>query len=310
MNKTLVKKFIDKLIEAELSGNEKNIEECLDFKKQHLPKHIYKYRSCNSYSIENLKNNTIHLSFSYKFNDPFDCVSVLTYEQLILTGLIQNDKEIFFNSYPDDIREDMIKRLSSGEKLKNVVNDHFACYPSDKKYFNHLLKEAKDELHKFVSSLGDEFKTKFLLCCFSATVNNNLMWAHYSKSHTGFCIEYDISTLPANSSFKHSLYPVIYTKTPILAKLRFQDYTDCTKDMLTLLNKSIDWNYEKEFRMLYPPNFSSLYDMPIKPSCLYLGNKISNINQNKIIKIAKEMKIPIRKMQLKANSFNLESYAL
>lgn len=309
MNQIWIKNFINKLIDAELSANEKNIAECINFKISNLPKFIYKYRFFDKEekAIEGLKNNSVHLSFVHNFNDPFDCVSILSYEQIILTGLIKNDKEIFFNNYSDKVRNDMIKRILSGEKLSNIVFDHFGM---DKKTYNKFLNRYKEEFNNIVSSLGDEFKTQFLLCCFSAILNNNLMWSHYSNSHTGFCIEYDISKLPPNSPFKHSLYPVIYTKKPLLAKLRSQDYTNSTKDMLTILNKNIDWRYEKEFRMFCPSDFPQTYVMPIKPSCLYLGNKIESDNQKKIINIAKKMEIPIKKMKLKANSFNLESYQI
>lgn len=311
MSQVWIKEFREKLIEAELSEDQCNIQKCIEYKIRNLPNFIYKYRSFSSeFAFEDLRNNSVHLSFAHEFNDPFDCVSILSYEQFILIALIENDKELFFNQYSDVVRNEMIQRIKSGEKLLNIIDDMFLPYPSDRKYHSKLLNKAKKELDDIVTSIGEDFKTKFLLCCFSATLNNNLMWSHYSKSHTGFCIEYDISKLPEDSPFKHSLYPIIYTKNPILAKLQRQNYTDCTKDMFTLLNKSLDWRYENEFRMLCPPSFKSSYIMPVEPSCLYLGSKISNSNENAIIKFANKKGINVKKMRLKSNSFNLESYQI
>ena len=54
MNKIWIKMFYNKLIEAELSGSDKEIEKCLEYKKQHLPRYIYKYRSCNKNSFNDL----------------------------------------------------------------------------------------------------------------------------------------------------------------------------------------------------------------------------------------------------------------
>lgn len=95
MNKIWIKMFYNKLIEAELSGSDKEIEKCLEYKKQHLPRYIYKYRSCNKNSFNDLYNNFVHLSYPIVFNDPLDCSSVCTYEQaLLLLCLMRKSKNI------------------------------------------------------------------------------------------------------------------------------------------------------------------------------------------------------------------------
>ena len=62
MNKKWVTTFYQNLIEAELSDSNAKIEECLNFKKQHLPKFIYKYRSCNNFAYNDLFPDNPHTS--------------------------------------------------------------------------------------------------------------------------------------------------------------------------------------------------------------------------------------------------------
>ncbi|MCM1101978.1 MAG: DUF2971 domain-containing protein [Clostridium sp.] len=78
------------------------------------------------------------------------------------------------------------------------------------------------------------------------------------------------------------------------------------------IKKSNDWKAEKEWRMFYVTNdtvlaaekYSCVKD---KPSAVYLGRKISDINQKIIVAIAQEKNIPVFKMGLNDSS---KSYKL
>ena len=93
MNNLRIKTFYTKLIEAELSGSDKAIDKCLEYKKQHLPRYIYKYRSCNKNAFNDLFNNFVHLSYPIVFYDSLDCSSICTYEQALLLSLLDNWKK-------------------------------------------------------------------------------------------------------------------------------------------------------------------------------------------------------------------------
>jgi hypothetical protein len=51
---------------------ESHFEEAIAFKRQHLPKRIYKYRAESPYSRENLTSSTIWLASPDSYNDPYD----------------------------------------------------------------------------------------------------------------------------------------------------------------------------------------------------------------------------------------------
>lgn len=315
MNKKWVTTFYQNLIEAEISNSKKEIKKCLSYKKQHLPRFIYKYRSCNDYAYNDLFKNFVHLSPSNTFNDPLDCSSICTYEQALLLCLLNEeedistkDDEMVFNLkndfWPHEYREYVKTELLKGKAYKPIIIKRLLEWGFSKWEAQNYYKKIKRDLDEKVLILSEEFKNKFLLCSFAATVKNNLMWSHYANSHTGFCVEYDISTLDKNSQFLHALYPVIYTKTPLLSNINAIYYTGPTKDMLTLMNKSFDWNYEQEYRLLYYGKNQD-YFMPNLPSRIFLGLKISKLDQDKIMKFAQKYHIEVRKMKINASSFDL-----
>jgi len=106
--------------------------------------------------------------------------------------------------------------------------------------------------------------------CFSVENNNNLMWSHYAENHTGICVEYDLSMLDKNHDYLNHIYPVLYSEKRHFAidldkllkeqkQLLSDIYADNEPDSseylinvpLLLLFKGTEWNYEKEWRIIY-----------------------------------------------------------
>ena len=42
------------------------------FKRRYIPKKLYKYRTITKYALDNLVNDTLHLTTASRFNDPYD----------------------------------------------------------------------------------------------------------------------------------------------------------------------------------------------------------------------------------------------
>lgn len=323
MNKQWIKTFYNKLIEAESNNSEKEINACLKYKKEHLPRFIYKYRSCNKNAYNDLFNNRVHLSYPTAFNDPLDCSSVCTYEQGMLLQLLAEEKNRkskktkknstadFFTDmnkfyWPDDYIEYVKQELLKGKPYKPIMVKRIQEMGAFSKWeAQNYYKKYKQELDFQVLKLGNDYKNKMLLCSFAATVKNNLMWSHYAEAHTGFCIEYDLHELDKKSQFLHALYPIIYSKKPILSDIKACFYTDAIKDIVTVMNKSSDWSYEQEFRLFCPPEIGQDYYMPIIPSRIFLGLNIKAKDEDKILNFAYKNGIEVRKMEINASSFNL-----
>src|SRR5690554_7638006 len=73
-----------------------------------------------------------------------------------------------------------------------------------------LFEPVKEALSKVLSH-----SEKVGIYSLSKTFDDELLWAHYANSHTGFCIEYNLEVLI--NTYKHdNLYhfPVTYKKNP------------------------------------------------------------------------------------------------
>ena len=90
--------------------------------------------------------------------------------------------------------------------------------------------------------------------CFTSQKKNLLMWAHYAKSHTGICVEFD-----ANASFFNGQYKDSYANIGKIKKVHyaikrplFVNPTEMSDDTDFWFIKSKDWSYENEYRILLP----------------------------------------------------------
>ena len=120
----------------------------------------------------------------------------------------------------------------------------------------------------------------------SKTWNNELLWVHYSNSHKGFCIEYELDDLLLGKT-KTVIFPEIleieYSKKPPIYSLDGMDKID-KKQLLNILigTKSIPWKYEKEVRVLFKDNGEQdINDKAIKS--IIFGAHASDENINKTI---------------------------
>ena len=69
------------------------------------------------------------------------------------------------------------------------------------------------------------------------------MWAHYAHEHEGVCLKFDL--LKDTKAFS-SLHKIVYTTD----YLNFNFITDPSRVNDILTHKSVDWMYEKEYRVL------------------------------------------------------------
>lgn len=95
------------------------------------------------------------------------------------------------------------------------------------------------------------------------------MWSHYTNKHKGFCIEYDLS----KCSVKHIRYfhPIIYNDKRYEIKnkdfwikrflylhkedgITIQEAKNIGDIILASMVKSLNWEYEKEWRITIPKN--------------------------------------------------------
>lgn len=308
--------WIDKFIEMlfSLKREHLNIEGAYILKHAHLPKSIFKYREVNENSIRNLENDTVWLADPNNFNDPYDCAHTIDYKSLQTHFGHQ-----YFNDYlatkgpAIELSVDQKEILSSSadpftELIEILLKNEL---PEKQKDIKAMLLQVQKKMYEDLSfSQSKSFASSFKLCSFSENNNSMLMWAHYASYHQGFCIEYSLENLPYSDFRRRFLYPVIYSDKMFDATEHFKmgiDHENFNNLHLTLaaLIKAKDWSYEKEWRLVFAHGVmdrEQAYKIG-KPKAVYLGTKINQEDQDKLIEICTRRDIPFFKMKADHEQF-------
>ncbi len=136
--------------------------------------------------------------------------------------------------------------------------------------------------------------SKTTISCFSTSGwNNQLMWAHYANSYSGFCIEYDFSKI---SNYIGQICQVKYSQTRPHLTLRdigIAGYDEAAVDKTVhcdvdlqaifskLLVKNNCWKYEEEWRII---NFGE-ENTPIFINLPFISSITFGINMDPICKM-------------------------
>lgn len=253
-----------------LEEYEFNIDRILRMAKEILPSmKLYKYRSGDynsdntNYDLQNLKEGKIRVTNPGNLNDPFEC-----------------------NAICSDIVDSLDKKLDE-------FKDFFEFKKINKEDY---IEKAHDELMK---SYNEKLLSNLLICSFSESNDNILMWSHYSNCHKGFCIEYDFSQL---IKLRALIFPVIYSKTlPDIVDMSLKN----KKKYSSIYTKSLDWKYEKEWRFILIGASEGENLRINKPKAIYLGCNIDKRLEEDLIKICKDKEINCYKAKKDSYEYKL-----
>lgn len=213
-------------------------------KDKPLPKVLYKYRDWEDDNHKKIiTNQEIYFSSPAHFNDPFDGNVPTRYDQM---------------TYEDCLEMNL--------KLLNTIHSH-----RDQKlvleYAKKLTDEKKlwhpDKLKKESPKQLDEWNKRIGLFSLSESPNNALMWAHYSKNHTGFAIGLNSERIMENSYFEfvdyihyNPTYPKITGKEDSIGRFHKKFFF-----------KSDVWEYEKEWRITKNHIKNRVYKLDMSMIC-------------------------------------------
>jgi len=181
---------------------------------------IYRYIDSNLKKLATVKRNQIWMSSPEDFNDPFDC-----------------NFPIMDNFSAEDF-----------EKIMELGGKRLCKSPPEREVF---LSATENDKRRFIQNCVAEFRSRiasFGVCCFSEVWNSILMWSHYADKHQGICLGYE------NKGFEEQ-HP------GVLNKVRYsthypdvrlgQIHRDFNRMLeIYLLTKSVDWRYEREWRLI------------------------------------------------------------
>ncbi len=243
--------------------------------KTHDLEFFYRYVTTDV-AIKILETQKVLCSAPECFNDPFDsqlpiqfdCLNEETLKDRLSIALFNKLYSLGIPSHTltEEEKKETLQVVNVSETLKNACSD-----------FNRIIKTEFDSDRIF---------------CFSEVFDNLLMWAHYSDGHKGAVIRF--KCLPGNYAF-NAAQKVNYSREIPKLKIEelvedyFSNKQDVIKRIITeiLLTKSIDWEYEKEWRIiLQQQDQRTKQDLrrhdPKEIDGVYLGCKMLPENEEKI----------------------------
>jgi hypothetical protein len=178
-------------------------------------------RLVEDHLITLLAKRTVKLSRPDAFNDPWDC-------------------RIHFNVPSDQRERQRLRRWLADWHRKRLPDKSRA---ERRRHTSEFMKPAKLEANLLEM---EELMYKGLcqlhrIYCLSEVCDSPLMWAHYTGSHTGICLEFD--ALAAPFTRQTGAAKVIYRKTYPSVDITGAGYA-------LLITKSDVWAYEREWRIV------------------------------------------------------------
>lgn len=272
-----------------------------------IPLSLYRICACEDRKFSELREGKVFYPSPNMFNDPFD---TLPYFDL---------DEILKNVDQDLTIENMEKHLEWQKRF--LHQDH---YEAIKKSVLTNFEEGKAafmlDIETKFSDLVREFQKSTSCLCLTETLSSPTMWAHYANNGTGFGVEYHIDNQKiecccdepsCEGRIFSSLLPVIYSSerfdcSPLAHTVfdRGNNPLPLLKPYLFMLNcslyKDLDWQYEKEWRLLSQPCGGEGGNkwLLLQPAAIYIGTDTSISDSEELIKIATEKSIPIYQMEV------------
>jgi len=219
---------------------------------------LYKYLSQARLSV--LRDAQIRFSSPISLNDPFEIKPNIT--------ALANDADLVenFEGIATRILIEEYQNIQTGLSLDEFLRFASHNIPNAKREFpklvSRLMPQIKETIHSaMLRSIG--------ILCLSEIMDSLLMWAHYSDSHQGYVLEFDSESSffdqrDGENDFRF-LHQVQYSKqrpTFVLKNI---------KGFSPFIQKSDEWSYEGEWRMLMPLAMASNV-IGEGPSAIHLYN--------------------------------------
>lgn len=249
----------------------------------YAPASVYKYYSDNDLNINALKTNRMWYSAPSVFNDVFDC-DVTVDEDKLFKSILQ--------SYPG------MQGVRAGSPL-----------------WKEMKAQARSSA-KGMRELFAQMRSEMGIACLSESDDSLLMWAHYANNHYGMCVEYELMEI--NRQLKFTPIPIIYSEGRACLDSLNPDTVerDTTKVFLeSLTTKSLEWRYEKEWRIIRDDGAcgdrwdaekkGALLDM-IRPTSVTLGCMAKQEFSQEVEDYCKDNQVNLYKMERDPNAYRLK----
>jgi len=213
---------------------------------------VFRFRPPNENTISELKDGYIWFSDRNSLNDPLD----------------SNPEFVKISNKPDE------------QKLLYDTISESILDKRTKSYFDENM--SPKILHEFAQNKVEPFVNSFGIACFTMYPMNEKLWEIYANKNTGVCLQFDISKDP---DFFYNVLPIHYV--PKIFEREYNPISEPNHIIDLFYKKTIDWEYEKELRLLK----DRLGKIPLKKETLQsviIGDQAENDFIEKIIELVKE----------------------
>ena len=307
-----------------------------------IPSLLYKYRNFDQYTFDMLEKEYLYLGPVNKLDDPFDCLNdpnVDEYYKREIGRITEKAVDCLIDWYCPNgllgrtravIKELALECIENGdidfEKVPKIVerygDNRVLSYPHPFFIMLATFNENFREIFTHIENSGmsraiENPNDSVRVCALSELRDNKIMWSLYANKYEGYCVEYKV---PKIEEVIHCIYPVIYTEDKNNCYiLKVLEYTAAAL-MRSITNgkivknigaitelfrtKDYEWSFQKEWRII--GNSIVRYHF-LKIKAIYLGFKVSEENEKKIIEYAKKKCFGLYKMN-KPNGEKTISY--
>jgi len=268
--------------------------------------------------LHEIRTGEVFLSCPDAFNDPYDSAFCILNQHLWdlawrakLPELLKKQK------VGEYLSEGEVKQVLCSQNplrtLGQLLLPKDPALPKEKvdSFVAFLEARLAEHVQQVLEDMGFRMREGVRVCCFSATVESVVMWSHYSSAHRGLCIEYDIGTLSRADPRLYAISPVFYAEklfdaSDYLQQARTGDANNLWL-RLACLNKSAEWAYEQEWRLVLSPgpNQPSHQSIALPIKAVYLGSRVPPSTSHDVQQVTSEIGVPLRAMRMSKDSFKL-----
>jgi hypothetical protein len=134
----------------------------------------------------------------------------------------------------------------------------------------------------------------------SEVFDHEPMWAHYADQFRGICVQYNTNALLKGLPDEVAITRMMYSEQePVLLEDRS---TPVERARVCLSSKTARWANEREWRLFRDGRGQVSYGRQRAIRKIFLGMRISAVDQQRIVELGKRLQISIVKMKVEAYS--------
>lgn len=286
---------------------------------------LYKYCEINEFSLKTLATSKIWYSKPAAFNDLFDPKfdmdvpkkpqEIIRYFESRFNNIMAVSQD--FLSYVCVPLQDGLGRAPTEKELKRVCIEsqekrlkYFAArihfYKNQKLSSGEIAEILSFEDGEILNTIQQDIDEAYFanqkttvnagILCLSSEPDNNLLWAHYGNNHSGICIGFEMEFDPAGDVELESIHlplDVEYSdERPVIDPSSFfvrENKSVFTMFKLFFCQKSSEWSYEKEIRMVSREG-DMLYPVPGRIAEVTFGARVGHKEMETVIKASLHQK--------------------